>query len=412
MSEDMNEKNNFVPRSERHKKKRGRLGLFVKIITVLILIFIVAIPLLSSDTIPSIEKFLTGKIDSAQTMIGVNREHEQGSTANPVSLHNSTEQNNKEKVEDREQKEEERDNKELKSNQDLEVRNDKSGTTPVGNENMKIEKENENKVKAERVIIHKVKENETLNNIAMIYYSSSDYQDKIATYNRITDPAKEVKAGMELTIPDPQFMTFHETGKGDTLVSISKKYYGTANYLEALAKFNGISNPNDLKYGTKLQIPNPAVLQKSVTIPVEKQEPKTDKENAQATKGYRLVVNKKNNQLVVYQGNKMFKTFSVGTGRDTSQTPEGEFKIVNKIEKPWYSTKGISGGDPSNPLGSHWLGLNVPGTSGNKYGIHGTNNPSSVGGHVSLGCIRMLNSDVEWLFNNIPTLTTVSIVNE
>lgn len=406
MSEDNNVKDRFVPRAERHKK---RLGLSVKTITVLVLmfIFIVAIPFLSPNTIPSIKNFFTGNTDSAQTVTDVNREHEQDSTANTDALQNDTAQANKERIEDHEQKEENLSNKEMKSNQDLEIENGKSESTSVENEKIIVEKENENKVKAEHVIIHKVKENETLYKIALIYYSNGNYQNEIASYNGITDPAKELKAGMELTIPNPQMMSFHETKKGETLLSISKKYYGTADYLDALANFNGINDPSNLKYGTKLYIPNLSILKN-----VKTQEEKTNKEAAEASKKYSLVVNKRTNQLFVKQGKETIKTFSVGTGKDTSLTPEGEYKIVNKIEKPWYSAKGIPGGDPSNPLGSHWLGLNVPGTSGTKYGIHGTNKPSSIGGHVSLGCIRMLNSDVVWLYNNLPLQTTVSIVNE
>jgi len=43
------------------------------------------------------------------------------------------------------------------------------------------------------------------------------------------------------------------------------------------------------------------------------------------------------------------------------------------------------------------------------YGIHGTNNPSSIGGYVSNGCIRMHNQDVEELFPNVQIGTPVHI---
>jgi len=49
----------------------------------------------------------------------------------------------------------------------------------------------------------------------------------------------------------------------------------------------------------------------------------------------------------------------------------------------------IAGGSPRNPMGAAVLGLD----RGN-YAIHGTNNPSSVGGFVSHGCIRMYNEDI------------------
>ena len=54
-----------------------------------------------------------------------------------------------------------------------------------------------------------------------------------------------------------------------------------------------------------------------------------------------------------------------------------------------------------------WLGLSIP--SGN-YGIHGTNNPSSIGKAVSNGCIRMYNRDVTELSKTVPLGTPVKII--
>lgn len=56
------------------------------------------------------------------------------------------------------------------------------------------------------------------------------------------------------------------------------------------------------------------------------------------------------------------------------------------------------------------MGFNARGTDGSKYGIHGTNQPSSIGKYISQGCIRMKKHDVEYLFDRIPIGTKVSIV--
>ena len=53
-------------------------------------------------------------------------------------------------------------------------------------------------------------------------------------------------------------------------------------------------------------------------------------------------------------------------------------------------------------MGERWLGLE--GVSGEaagqlRYGIHGTNDPVYVGQSMSMGCIRMYNEDVEWLYD-------------
>ena len=122
-----------------------------------------------------------------------------------------------------------------------------------------------------------------------------------------------------------------------------------------------------------------------------------------------IIINKSNNQLAYYENSQLKKVFSVGTGRSQSLTPEGNFKIVNKIKNRPYYTGNIPGGDPRNPLGDRWLGLNANGTWGTTYAIHGNNNPDSIGGYVSSGCVRMHDSEVEWLFDQVPVNTPVII---
>jgi lipoprotein-anchoring transpeptidase ErfK/SrfK len=46
---------------------------------------------------------------------------------------------------------------------------------------------------------------------------------------------------------------------------------------------------------------------------------------------------------------------------------------------------------------------------GGEYAIHGTNRPGSVGGFVSYGCIRMLNSDILDLFERVAVGTPVVV---
>ena len=65
----------------------------------------------------------------------------------------------------------------------------------------------------------------------------------------------------------------------------------------------------------------------------------------------------------------------------------------------------IAGGSPRNPMGAAVLGLD----RGN-YAIHGTNNPSSVGGFVSHGCIRMHNEDVLDLYGRAGIGTEVIVL--
>jgi lipoprotein-anchoring transpeptidase ErfK/SrfK len=64
----------------------------------------------------------------------------------------------------------------------------------------------------------------------------------------------------------------------------------------------------------------------------------------------------------------------------------------------------IPGGSPANPMGAAALTL-----TGGEYAIHGTNVPSSIGGYVSYGCIRMYNEDISDLYSRVGVGTRVVV---
>src|SRR6516165_6586787 len=64
----------------------------------------------------------------------------------------------------------------------------------------------------------------------------------------------------------------------------------------------------------------------------------------------------------------------------------------------------IPGGSGSNPMGAAALTL-----SAGEYAIHGTNNPGSIGGQVSYGCIRMYNADILDLYGRVGFGTPVVV---
>ena len=66
----------------------------------------------------------------------------------------------------------------------------------------------------------------------------------------------------------------------------------------------------------------------------------------------------------------------------------------------------IPGGGPSNPMGAAALTL----SGGGQYAIHGTNNPGSIGGFVSHGCIRMYNQDIMDLYARVSVGTKVVVL--
>lgn len=125
-----------------------------------------------------------------------------------------------------------------------------------------------------------------------------------------------------------------------------------------------------------------------------------------------IVINKTKKILTVYKSGKVYKKYPVAVGKPSSPTPDYKFTIINKAKNPYWGGMGgkftpIEGGAPNNPLGKRWLGLSIEEHWG--YGIHGNSSPSSIGGYVSSGCIRMINEDIGELFEYIPVKTKVWI---
>ncbi|RIW33610.1 L,D-transpeptidase [Bacillus salacetis] len=123
-----------------------------------------------------------------------------------------------------------------------------------------------------------------------------------------------------------------------------------------------------------------------------------------------LIVNKQTNMVAFIQGGAIKGQYKAATGKTDDLTPQGLFTIIVKAKDPYYRKSDIPGGAPENPLGTRWMGFDANGTDGRMYGIHGTSRPDSIGKYVSNGCIRMLNSEVEALFDKVPQGTKVLIV--
>ncbi|MDQ0339992.1 nucleoid-associated protein YgaU [Caldalkalibacillus uzonensis] len=250
---------------------------------------------------------------------------------------------------------------------------------------------------------HTVQQGETLYSISLKYYQSGRYQEHIARWNSITEPEKELKAGQVLSLYHP-YIRIHQVEPGDTLYQISHAYYQLGRFQTLLAHFNELADADKgLKAGTNLYIPDRHIIE-TLNIPDDH----SHVPNEPAHTGDYIHIELTKRTLTLYQDGKLVRTFPIAIGKNGS-TPQGTFTIVNKVKNPWYLPDNIPGGDPANPLGSRWLGLSVPGTNGYTYGIHGTNNPSSIGQSVSKGCIRLHNADVEWLFKQVSVGTTAII---
>lgn len=164
--------------------------------------------------------------------------------------------------------------------------------------------------------------------------------------------------------------------KGDTLYGLAKQFHTT---VELIRKVNNLQG-DSLSVGQKLKI----VIAK-----------------------FSILVEKSKNRLTLEKDGEIFKTYVISTGKNNS-TPVGTFKIQEKMVKPvWYKVNAAVPPDSSEyELGTRWMGLSVK-----SYGIHGTKDEKTIGGQVTAGCVRMHNSEVEELYDIVPSGTEVKIVD-
>ncbi|MBL7071634.1 MAG: L,D-transpeptidase family protein [Candidatus Omnitrophica bacterium] len=169
---------------------------------------------------------------------------------------------------------------------------------------------------------------------------------------------------------------FYEVKPGDTLTKIAREF-GTT--VELIIKSNNLSN-TVIRPMTRLKV---------------------------STAKYSILVDKSQNMLMLKSDEEVLKTYTVSTGADNA-TPTGTYKIRNKLIDPtWYRAGAIVPPEsPENILGTRWMGFDL-----DSYGIHGTTDESTIGMHITKGCVRMRNSEIEELYAIIPVGVEVKIID-
>jgi lipoprotein-anchoring transpeptidase ErfK/SrfK len=143
-----------------------------------------------------------------------------------------------------------------------------------------------------------------------------------------------------------------------------------------------------------------AALQTSVPVPPVPKAPEFAKTTARW-----ILVSIPDRKLALFENGKVVRIYRVAVGKTSTPSPVGEFKIVSRVSNPVYYHKGqVIAAGKGNPVGTRWMGLSAKG-----YGIHGTNQPNSIGKAASTGCIRMGKKDVEELFAIVDAGDTVQI---
>jgi len=142
-----------------------------------------------------------------------------------------------------------------------------------------------------------------------------------------------------------------------------------------------------------------AALQTPLPVPPRAQAP------GFATTVHWVLVSIPDRKLALFENGRVVRIYRVAVGKTSTPSPAGKFKIVNRVANPTYYHKGqVIGAGKGNPVGTRWIGLSAQG-----YGIHGTNQPSSIGKAASTGCIRMGKHDLEQLFAIVDIGDTVQI---
>ena len=154
--------------------------------------------------------------------------------------------------------------------------------------------------------------------------------------------------------------------------------------------------PETLKPGDVVKVPNVAPFEVERLTPGELVVP-----NAEALASRSVLVNTQENMLRVLEKGKLLAAFPITPGSEKLPAPVGTWKVESVVTLPFfrYDEAMLNEGrrsdeaiklppGPRNPVGVVWMALNKEGI-----GIHGTDNPATIGRSASHGCIRLANWD-------------------
>lgn len=197
--------------------------------------------------------------------------------------------------------------------------------------------------------------------------------------------------------------------------AISEKFHMDEGYLDEL-------NPGktkNIKAGDLLKVVNVVPFEKSAIEALkqgdkEKKKETKDEDEAVSNKtddaevkkddDSKLLVhiNTETNMLSVFDNDKLVAAYPVTVGSEQTETPEGKWKVTQISTMPNFRydksmlKEGVRSDEfhmlppgPNNPVGVMWIQLSKDGI-----GIHGTNDPATIGRASSHGCIRLANWDV------------------
>ncbi|MEH2138172.1 L,D-transpeptidase [Nostoc sp.] len=125
-----------------------------------------------------------------------------------------------------------------------------------------------------------------------------------------------------------------------------------------------------------------------------------------------VVVDLSDRRTYVYAGDEVIASYPIAVGKKGWETPTGSFQVIHMRHYPIWRhpiTGKVFQAGTDSPLGDRWIGFWSDGR--NEIGFHGTPDIDLVGTAVSHGCLRMRNSDVRMLYEQVSIGTTVLVRN-
>ncbi len=180
---------------------------------------------------------------------------------------------------------------------------------------------------------------------------------------------------------------------------------------EFLAKLNPKVSFGKLQPGDQVRVPNVAPFK------VEDMPDTGNLPEKEEFKNRRIVITRKDTILELFEGDNLIAAIPIAPGSPGHPTPAGKWRILGIASMPTFRwdagvlNSGVRTNNffnlppgPRNPVGVAWMGLNKPGI-----GIHGTNNPHSIGTFASHGCMRTANWDISRICHMVTAGVTVEI---
>ncbi|WP_420819789.1 L,D-transpeptidase [Nostoc sphaeroides] len=123
-----------------------------------------------------------------------------------------------------------------------------------------------------------------------------------------------------------------------------------------------------------------------------------------------VVVDLSDRRTYVYAKDEVIASYPIAIGKKGWETPTGSFQVIHMRHYPIWRhpiTGKVFEAGTDSPLGDRWIGFWSDGR--NEIGFHGTPEIDLVGTAVSHGCLRMRNSDVRLLYEQVSLGTKVLV---